>query len=120
MPTPDDAGPPPVEARVTTPDDAGPLMYVESMDAFLNQWFTTYEDARTVREAEGGYLLPFKNQFFVTVAAGIVELGLDPNDPDWEHIGWDWVRPLDSGAWELLRDKRRSVLAARQADQSDP
>jgi hypothetical protein len=101
---------------MTTPDDAGPLMYVESMDAFLNHWFTTYEDARALRQSQGGYLLPYKNQFFVTVAEAIVELGLDPNDPDWERIGWDWVRPLHSEAWELLRDKRRSVLAARKTD----
>jgi hypothetical protein len=101
---------------MTTPDDAGPLMYVETMDGFLNQWFTRYEDARALRESQGGFLLPFKNQFFVTVAGAIVELGLDPDDPDWERIGWDWVRPLDSSAWELLRDKRRSVLAARKTD----
>lgn len=106
--------------RVPTPADSGPLMYVESMDAFLNQWCSTYEEARTLREAEGGYLLPFKSQFFVTVAEGIVELGLDPDDPHWETIGWDWVRPLDSEAWELLRDKRRSVLAARKDDPAEP
>jgi hypothetical protein len=103
-----------------TPDDAGPLMYVETMDAFLNQWCSTYEEARTLREAEGGYLLPFKRQFFVTVAGAIVELGLDPDDPNWKRIGWDWVRPLDSEAWELLRDKRRSVLAARKNDPAQP
>lgn len=102
--------------KMTTPNDAGPLMYVESMSVFLNQWFTTYDEARAFREAEGGYLLPFKNQFFVTVAGAITELGLDPNDPNWERIGWDWVRPLDSQSWELLRDKRRSVLGARKTE----
>ena len=113
MMTPDDAGPPPVET--ITPDDPGPPMYVEPMGAFLNQWFTSYEEARAVREAEGGYLLPYKHQFFVTVAAAIVELGLDPLDPDWQRTGWDWVRPLDWKAWELLRDKRRKVLTAAAA-----
>jgi hypothetical protein len=101
---------------MTTTDSAGPIMYVESMAVFLNQWFTRYEEARALREAEGGYLLPFKNQFFVTVAGGIIELGLDPDDPDWERIGWDWVRPLNPEAWEMLRDKRRRVLAARKND----
>jgi hypothetical protein len=101
---------------MTTPDDAGPLMYVPSMGAFLNHWFITYEDARAHRESQGGFLLPFQHQFFVTVAGAIVELGLDPNDPNWERIGWDWVRPLDSEAWELLRDKRRSVLGARNTE----
>ena len=104
---------------MTTPDDAGPLMYVDGMGAFLNQWFTSYQEARAMREAEGGYLLPYKNQFLVTVPAAIVELGLDPLDPDWERIGWDWVRPLNSEAWEFLRDKRRKVLAARKDDPAE-
>ena len=83
-----------------------PIMYVPTMDVFLNRWFTTYEDARALRETEGGYLFPYKRYFFVTDAAAIWELGLNPADPDWERIGWDWVRPLDSEAWERVREKR--------------
>jgi len=26
--------------------DAGPMMYVVRMDAIVNRWFTSYEDAR--------------------------------------------------------------------------
>jgi hypothetical protein len=120
MTTSDDTGASHADEKMTTPDDSGPLMYVETMSVFLNQWFTTYEDARTLREAEGGYLLPFKTQFFVTVAGGITELGLDPQDPDWKRIGWDWVRPLDWDAWELLRDKRRKALTAAAAAAATP
>ncbi len=54
----------------------------------------------------GGYLLPYRNQFFVTVAAAIRELGLDPEDPDWERIGRDWVRPRDAEARKRLEEKR--------------
>ena len=75
------------------------------MDAFLNRWYTTYESARSSLESEGGYLLPYKDQFFVTVAGAIRELGLDPVDPDWARIGWDWVRPADAQAWERLKGK---------------
>ncbi len=75
---------------MTRPDDEGPIMYVPGMSALLNRWFTTYEAARAAREANGRYLLPFKHQFFVTDSAAIVEPGLDPDDPDWERIGWDW------------------------------
>ncbi len=81
-------------------------MYVPRMDAFLNRWFTSYEAARTSLEAEGGYLLPYQNQVFVAEAGAIHELGLDPEDPDWERIGRDWVRPLDREAWERLVIKR--------------
>lgn len=83
-----------------------PVMYVPTMDVFLNRWFTTYEDARAARETEGGYLFPYKRYFFVTDATAIWELRLDPSDPDREHIGWDWVRPLDLEAGERLREKR--------------
>ena len=83
-----------------------PAMYVTGMGAILNRWFTTYEEARASLNAEGGYLLPYRGQFFVTTPEGIRELGLDPDDADWARIGWDWVRPLDAMAWERLRERR--------------
>jgi len=83
-----------------------PIMYIPTMGVFLNRWFTGYEEARAAREADGGYLFPYKNQFFVTDAGAVRELGLDPADPDWELIGWDWVHPRDSNAWERLKLKR--------------
>ncbi|OLC37598.1 MAG: hypothetical protein AUH81_05955 [Candidatus Rokubacteria bacterium 13_1_40CM_4_69_5] len=86
-----------------------PIMYVASMDAILNRWFTTYEDARASLDAEGGYLLPYRAQFFVTSPEGIRELGLDPDDADWARIGWDWARPLDAVAWERLRARRAAA-----------
>jgi len=84
-------------------------MYVPRMDAILNRWFTSYEAARASLEAEGGYLFPYRNQFFVTLAEGVRELGLDPNDPDWACIGWDWIRPRDPEAWARLQKKREQA-----------
>lgn len=88
---------------------ARPSMYVPRMAAILSQWFTTYEEARAALEATGGYLLPFRSQFFVTSREAIRELGLDPDDADWERIGWDWVQPRDPAAWERLYTKRGLV-----------
>ena len=88
----------------------GPIMYVARMDAILNRWFTTHEEARASLDAEGGYLLPYRNQFFVTLSEGIIELGLDPEDPDWAQIGWDWVRPKDAAAWQRLKEERELAL----------
>jgi hypothetical protein len=82
------------------------IMYVPRMDAILNRWFTTYEEARASLESEGGYQLPYRSQFFVTTSEGIRELGLDPEDADWARIGWDWVRPSEKAAWERLNEKR--------------
>ena len=86
--------------------DAQPVMYVPSMDVFLHRWFTTYDAARAAHQSEGGYLLPFRHQFFLATGTSIRELGLDPDDPDLERIGRDWVRPLDHAAWERLRERR--------------
>ena len=85
---------------------ADPTMYVARMDAILNRWFTTYEGARASLQSEGGYLFPYKAQFFVTEREGVLELGLDPDDSDWARIGRDWVRPADAEAWMRLKHKR--------------
>ena len=91
-------------------DADSPVMWVPSMDVHLCRWFSNYQDAWEAREAEGGYLFPYKHHFFVTEADAIRELGLDPEDPDWELIGWDWVHPLESEAWERLKDKRELAV----------
>ena len=84
-------------------------MWVPQMDAVVSRWFTTYEEASASLREEGGYLLPYKNHYFVTWPEGVRELGLDPDDPDWALIGWDWVRPADSSAWQRLRIKREAA-----------
>ena len=32
---------------------------------FLNKWFANYAEAKSYQQSEGGFLLPFKNQFFI-------------------------------------------------------
>lgn len=98
---------------MTNRRDDDPVMWVNRMDAVVSRWFTAYEDARVSLASEGGYLLPFRDQFFVTLPEGVRELGLDPEDPDWERIGWDWVRPADADAWARLKAKReRAAMRA--------
>ncbi|MEK6279818.1 MAG: hypothetical protein AABN95_05640 [Acidobacteriota bacterium] len=91
-------------------EDAGTLWYQPNLDVFLNRWFATYEDARKSREKDGGYLLPFRRQYFVCESEVIRTMGLEPADPDWEKIGWDVARPLDVEASERLREKREQAL----------
>lgn len=88
----------------------GPVMYAPRMDAYLNHWFTSYEEARESLMTTGGYLLPYEDQFLVTVGGAIRELGLDPEDPDWARIGFDWVSPRDTRAWQRLRTKREIAI----------
>lgn len=73
---------------------------------FLNAWFSSYDEARACREEGGGYLLPYRSQFFVCGATYIAEaLKLAPDDEDWARIGWDWARPRDPEAWKRLSAK---------------
>ena len=59
-------------------------------------------------ETQGGFLFPYRNQFFICEWGFVVALGLDPADPDWERIGRDWVRPRD----EVARDRLEAKLIA--------
>ncbi|MBA3814124.1 MAG: hypothetical protein H0X26_06510 [Alphaproteobacteria bacterium] len=72
---------------------------------FLNQWFANYADAKSYQHANSGFLLPFKNQFFMCDADYIVNLGFDAEDPDWALIGYDWAHPADKNAWQRLYKK---------------
>jgi hypothetical protein len=91
-------------------DKAETLWYPGGLDVFLNRWFSKYEEARRARESEGGFLLPYRHQFFVCQAEAVRVMGLDPDDPDWEKIGWDGVRPLDEQAYQRLYEKREQAV----------
>ncbi|XXF76290.1 hypothetical protein P2318_24970 [Myxococcaceae bacterium GXIMD 01537] len=71
----------------------------------LNRWFASHAAARASLQREGGYLFPFREQCFITEAGFISALGLDPADPDWARMGFDWVEPLDPAARERLERK---------------
>lgn len=91
--------------------DTSTLWYQPNLDVFLNRWFSNYEDARKSLESEGGFLLPYKHHFFVCDAEAIRALGLEPNDPDWEKIGWNCVHPMDMQAYQRLLEKREQVVS---------
>ena len=88
--------------------------YQDNLDVFLNRWFASYEQARASLETEGGFLLPYRNQFFICAEGLIRALGLDPEDPDWELVGRDLARPADAEAHRRLVEKRRKVLEAKE------
>jgi hypothetical protein len=92
----------------TRDDDFGTLLY---KPGHWNIWSASYDEARTIRTEHGGYLLPYKHQFVIVDRYFIETLGLDPEDPDWEAIGRDWVRPASLQARERLYAKLiRTVL----------
>ena len=99
--------------------DSDKLWYQPNLDAFLNRWFSTYEEARRSLDGEGGFLLPYKKHFFVCEADVIQAMGLEADDPDWERIGRDGAKPNDQDAYQRLREKRAQVVleAAEAASQ---
>ncbi|WP_241758718.1 GIY-YIG nuclease family protein [Pyxidicoccus parkwayensis] len=82
---------------------------------FLNRWFTTYEDALASLRSQGGYLFPFRQQFFVCEASLLTALGVDVSDADWALAGPDWMEPLDAAAHARLEQKLARLAAPRSS-----
>ena len=97
--------------RIDELERAGSLWYSTGLDVFLNQWFARHADARAALDRQGGFLLPYRQHFYVCQPGLIKALGLDPEDPDWRRIGFDCARPEDPEAFERLRARRRRALA---------
>jgi len=74
-------------------------------DGSLKHWFSDYPSARQYLQEKGGYLFPFRQQFFVASFGYINSLGLEPGDADWQLIGFDWVEPSDEAAKQRLMAK---------------
>ena len=89
----------------TDSSDFGTLLYPNGADAHWNIWSASYNEARAIREEHGGYLLAYRRHFFIVDRYFIETLGLHPDDPDWELIGRDWVRPRRADARERLYGK---------------
>jgi hypothetical protein len=87
-------------------EDFGTLLYPgHRVAGHLNRWYKTYEEAVADRASSGGYLLGYKRQYVVVDHYFIESLGLDPADPDWEALGFDWVRPKNVAARSRLYAK---------------
>ena len=55
---------------------------------FLNHWFSTWREAQTFHDKNGGYLLTYRGHYFVCQKEYIVHLGLDPLAPYWQKINY--------------------------------
>jgi hypothetical protein len=92
-----------------TEGDFGKALYGAIGGAYLNSWFATYAEAHTVHaalgEGERRYLLAYQRHVFLADRGFVEALGLDPDDDDWQKIGWDWVRPADGEARRRLYGK---------------
>ncbi len=78
--------------------DYGTLLYPVPSGGHINRWYANYQEAAQVQADEGGWLLAYRRQFLIVDRYFIVSLGLDPDDPDWAAIGFNWVVPIDPAA----------------------
>ncbi len=99
--------------------DFGTFLHDRDTRGTLNAWYVDHAEARAHieerrRAGEHVFLLAFKRQFMVVGAQYIKALGLDPDDPDWEALGYDWVQPGDPAARMCLTVKRLAALRGRR------
>jgi len=87
--------------------------------AYLNRWFTSYPEAAASLREVGGFLFPFRGQFFICEASLLQSLGMDPQDADWGRMGRDWMAPRDGDAQGRLAQKL-ARLAAPLTSTSSP
>jgi hypothetical protein len=88
-----------------TSGDFGTSLYPAGADAHWNIWSASYNEAREIRRQHGGYLLAYRRHFFIVDRYFVETLRLDPDDPDWELMGRDWVRPRLAAARERMYEK---------------
>lgn len=69
----------------------------------LNPWFNNYEEAREFHAANGGVLLPYRHHFFLSSLAMLERLGFEADHPDWQDIGYDFVRPASEAAHARIK-----------------
>jgi hypothetical protein len=71
-------------------EDFGGLLCPRKCGGHFNLWYRTHVEADAIRRERGGYLLTFRRQFLIVERPYIETLGLDPDDPDWQALGFDW------------------------------
>lgn len=77
---------------------------------YLNLWFINYEEAKSHLESSGGFLLPYKRQFFICNANYIKQIGFEPDDSEWKKINYDWAMPAAQDAYRKLYKKWIEVI----------
>ncbi|MEW6981385.1 hypothetical protein AAD001_01895 [Colwelliaceae bacterium 6471] len=80
--------------------DFGALFYTKACAAFVNKWFTTYDEAKAVLGFEH-YLLPYKKQFTVVSAEYIAMLGIS-NAYKMRSVNHDLFASYPSETWDEL------------------
>ena len=98
--------------------DYGTLLYPKRCGGHLNLWFRTHDEAAGVRQTRQGYLLGYRRVFVVVDRFFIESLGLEPNDPDWQTLHFDWTR--DERSCISARARLYAKLVAMLPAEAEP
>lgn len=74
-------------------------------------WYKNYDEAETQLNASGGFLLPYRDHFFICDQDYVQFLGVPMADSDLKKVGCNWVEPNDAEAFFRLTQKIRAHTA---------
>ena len=77
-------------------------MYYGNCGAYLNVWFANYDEAKHYHQEQGGYLLPYRKDYYVCTKEVVLYLGLDEHDAEWEKLGNNWVDNTCPTSWNTI------------------
>ena len=69
--------------------NATDTFWYQKSSPFINHWFARRIDAQEHQQLNGGFLLPYKGQYFIAEKEYIEHVGLDPENPIWKIINFD-------------------------------
>jgi len=93
--------------------------YPKGFTTYWNIWFAKYSQAKKVlndtkNASQGkGFLLPYKNQFFIVEEHFVDSIGLPHSLPEWNEIGNDWIHPKNVKAWLKLNEMYVKAMKER-------
>lgn len=82
----------------------GKLWHSHKCDAFINLWFSTYQEARIALQLEPSrYLIPYQQQFIVVTEDYIAAIGLHGLDSSlWRAVNHDLVASFATETWDEI------------------
>ena len=83
-------------------------LYKSGCVGFIHAWFNDYQKAEIYFRQHGGYLLSFWKDFVVCGKEYISCIGLSQYDDHWKSIGYNWAKPNDKKAFQLLNEKAKN------------
>lgn len=83
-------------------------LYRPHLVPYVHSWFKQYRTAVEYHQKHGGYLLAFWGDIIVCGEEYIKGLELDTCQTEWQAVAFDWMKPMDQVAWQVLCEKAKT------------